>query len=324
MRRLWEVYTLFPDPSVSADHRSFNKTEQPQPLFPTNTSNPPLLRKLPRASLVSDPGWPPISKIVSLPFPKKLPRFWRGENAFPPFSLFTLEFKCLMFCGYIVSTERSCKLPNLGSSRARCSPHQVPDRRGAPSPRPAAGRPRCPGISRVRGAGRDGEGRGQHRRAPRPSPSQEPGGGRGGGGTAARRRREALRSAQGAMCLRGSPWPAGAGPGLLPLPWHRPARRAGPGALPGRAGRPRMAPYDSGPRGAVRRAPLRVSWASPGDSTADRGGGRSGSVSQEQELCPRFYPGLFPDLSFDTARPFHLEHADSERNQFDPPPWGLL
>lgn len=321
MRRLWEVYTLFPDPSDSVDCRSFNKTNSRSP---SSRQIPvTLLRKLPRASPVRDHGSPPISKIVSLPFPKTLPRFWRGENALPPFPHFTLEFKCLMLCGYIVSTERSCKLPNLGSSRARCSPHQVPDRRGAPTPRPAAGRPRRPGLSRVRGAGRDGEGRGQHRRAPRPSPSQEPGGGRGGGGTAGQRR-GALISALGARCLRGRPWPARAGPGLLPLPWHRPARRAEPAALAGRAGRPLMAPYATGPRGPVCRAGLRVSSGSPGDSAAERGGGRLGSISQEQELCPRFYPGRFPDLSFDTARPFHLEHADTERNQFDPPPWGLL
>lgn len=190
--------------------------------------------------------------------------------------------------------------------------------------RQARGRRRDARGARVsRGfAGPEGTGRGggstKGRRAHLRARSRE------AGAEAVGRRRRALRSALGAQCLRGRPWPARAGPGLLPLPWHRPARLAGPGAVAGRAGRPRVAPYGSGPRGLVRRAGLRVSGASPGDSAAERGGGRLGSVSQEQELCPRFYPGLFPDLSFDTARPFHLEHADSERNQFDPPPWGLL
>lgn len=110
----------------------------------------------------------------------------------------------------------------LGTSpRARCSPHQVPDRREAPSPRSAAGRPRCLGISRVSGAGRDEEGLGQGQdREPRPSPRRQR------GVDAAGRRRWPLRSARACGALRGSLWrdPGGAAPLASPLAPPRGAR----------------------------------------------------------------------------------------------------
>ncbi|CAI9175728.1 unnamed protein product [Rangifer tarandus platyrhynchus] len=287
---------LFPDPSVSGGYGLFNKTEQPQPLFPTNTSTLLSSGNCHRHPWSVTPGSPPVSKIVSSPFPKKRPRFCKGENALPPFPLFTSEFKCLTFCGHILPTERSYKLPTMGSSRARCSPHQVPDRRGAPGPRLAAESRRCPGLSRVRGAGRDGEGREQYRRAPRPSQRWELGGGRGGGGTAA----PGSTVGAGRRVPQGPPGLAPAGPRLPPLPWHRPARCAGPRARPrGRVGCERFP--------AVRtRTPLLLlpNGAARGVSAAEREERRSGSSSQEQELRPRFYPGLSPDLSFSTTRPF--------------------
>lgn len=137
----------------------------------------------------------------------------------------------------------------LGTSpRARCSPHQVPDRREAPSPRLAAGRPRCLGLSRVSGAGRDEEGRGQGQDwEPRPSPRRQR------GVDAAGRRRWPLRSARACGALRGSLWrdPGGAAPLASPLapprvaradpalgPCARPPGNAGPtGTAPGRAAR---------------------------------------------------------------------------------------
>lgn len=223
----------FSDPSVSGGYRLFKKTEQPQPLFPTNTST-----LLSSANCHGHPwsgtlGSSPVSKIVSPPFPKKRPRFCKGENALPPFPLFTSEFKGLTFCGYILPTERSYKLPPTGSSRARCSPHQVLDRRGAPGPRLAAERRRCPGLSPVRGAGRDGEGREQYRRAPRPSPRWEPGGGRGGGGTAA----PGSAVCAGRRVPQGPPGPGsgGAAPPAPPLAPPRALRRTPRSAAPGRA-----------------------------------------------------------------------------------------
>lgn len=137
----------------------------------------------------------------------------------------------------------------LGTSpRARCSPHQVPDRREAPSPRLAAGRPRCLGLSRVSGAGRDEEGRGQGQdREPRPSPRRQR------GVDAAGRRRWPLRSARACGALRGSLWrdPGRAAPPASPLapprvaradpalgPCARPPGNAGTtGTAPGRAAR---------------------------------------------------------------------------------------
>lgn len=292
----------FSDPSVSGGYRLFNKTEQPQPLFPTNTSTLLSSGNCHGHPWSVTPGSPPVSKIVSSPFPKKRPRFCKAENALPPFPLFTSEFKSLPFCGHILPTERSYKLPTMGSSRARRSPHQVLDRRGAPGPRLAAERRRCPGLSRVRGAGRDGEGREQYRRAPRPSPRWEPGGGRGGGGTAA----PGSAVCAGRRVPQGPPGPGsgGAAPPAPPLAPPCALRRTPRSAAPGRAD-PRPAPPSPEPG---------CPW---GVSAAERQERRPCSSSQEQELCLRFCPGLSPDLSFSTARPFPVEHTESDRDQLD-------
>lgn len=155
-----------------------------------------------------------------------------------PFPFPLLACKCLMFCGYIVSTERSYKIPNLGSSRARCSPHQVSDRREAPSPRLAAGCPRSPGLSRVRRAGKDlerrgaGQGPGPGRAA---APIAAPGAGRGGGGTAAPASAVCAGRALPSLAASGR-GAAGAAPPAPPLAPPRVARR--PPAQPGRSARP--------------------------------------------------------------------------------------
>ena len=103
----------------------------------------------------------------------------------------------------------------------------------------AAERRRCPGLSRVRGAGRDGEGREQYRRAPRPSPRWEPGGGRGGGGTAA----PGSAVSAGRRVPQGTPGPGsgGAAPPAPLLAPPRALRRTPRSAAPGCAA-PRPAP----------------------------------------------------------------------------------
>lgn len=186
----------------SADCRSLNKTTATAPL-PTKYQYPPLFSQ---ETATGTPGERPRARLR---FRRQfLNRFQRNRpdsgKERKPFPLFAR--KCLMFCGYIVSTEKSYKLPNLGSSRARCSPHQVSDRREAPSPRLAAGRPRSPGVSPVRGAAKDREGRGAGQGPGQAAaPIAAPGAGRGGGGTAA--------PASEVCAGRALPSPAASGPG---------------------------------------------------------------------------------------------------------------
>ena len=209
----------FSDPSVSGGYRLFNKTEQPQPLFPTNTSTLLSSGNCHGHPWSVTPGSPPVSKIVSSPFPKKRPRFCKAENALPPFPLFTSEFKSLPFCGHILPTERSYKLPTMGSSRARRSPHQVLDRRGAPGPRLGGRTPAVPGsLAGSRGRkGRGGAGAVPQGAAPITAL---------GAGRRARRRRD---GGARLCCLRGT---SGASGNTRAGLWRGRASRPSPGTAP--------------------------------------------------------------------------------------------
>lgn len=166
-----------------------------------------------------------------------------------PLPLFHFGMNCLTFCGHIVSTGRSCKIPNSGSSRARRSPHQVPGRREAPSPRLAAGRPRSPGLSRVRGAARAGAGRGGGRPA----------------GSRAQRRAGSRAWRRGTAAPGSAGWRAARGPaGRLRL---RRGWRAPPLAPPrGRAGTPRSAGRGARARPGRLPAPARRALPQPRSS----------------------------------------------------------
>ncbi|XP_061281533.1 uncharacterized protein LOC133252701 [Bos javanicus] len=57
VKSLWRVYIPFSDPSVSGGYRLFNKTEQPQPLFPTNTIFAVLWTYLAHRALLQTPDY---------------------------------------------------------------------------------------------------------------------------------------------------------------------------------------------------------------------------------------------------------------------------
>lgn len=141
------------------------------------------------------------------------------------------------------------------SSRARCSPRQVPDRREASNSH-------CPGLSWARGAERDRQGRGQGQgREPCPSPRRQP------GAQAERLRRGPLRSARACGAPRGRLWPVAGGAALPPLPraplrlarpdpaLGRPGALAPPARLQGTTRRARFQPRALSPRPAARRVP---------------------------------------------------------------------
>lgn len=140
------------------------------------------------------------------------------------------------------------------SSRARCSPRQVPDRREAPNPRLAAGRPRSlVGARGWKGRRRAGAGPG-----PGTAPIAAPAAGRGRGWTAA----PASAVCTGVRCPSGKP---------LAGPWRGRTSRLSAGTAP------------RGARGPCTRPPRNAgtTWTAPGRAA------RRVGLSDRERLSPR-------------------------------------
>lgn len=192
--------------------RSLIQQKTHGPIFTPNYSTlPSLPLKLPLASLMRDPCSPQVPMRVSLPVPNKLPRFWKGEKAPPPFH-FHLIIKCLKFCGSLRSLCSPHQRRTAEKRQARC---YVQDAHGPPASRAFAG---------LEGAGRGGPGQRQG-----PAPIAAPGAWRGGGGTAAQ-------ASEVCAGRRAPPARALAEPRLPAPPWRRPRGAPRP-CSPARAGR---------------------------------------------------------------------------------------